>query len=230
MRKVRTKPGVAVAALDGLGQPQEGQQQVQREQAHGNQAELGADVEQGVVRHGQRQRSEGLAGEGVVVELEVPGPDAQQRMVGGQPGGCAPGAEPSRDVLLGDLLLEHQRLLEPLRVAVDHEQRPERGHEPGGHRHLQPAPVREHEEQEPCGEPDERTARKAEQDRRRDESDRAEQERPQQPRSPEQEEHERQRGGEDEGEVVLAACTSGSRAPPSRSGTRSAPVPRRSST
>ena len=47
---------------------------------------------------------------GVVVELEVAGPDAQQRVVGREPGGRAPRAEAGRDVLLGDLLLEHQRL------------------------------------------------------------------------------------------------------------------------
>ena len=80
------------------------------------------------------------------MELEVARPDAQQRMIGREPGGSAPRAEAGRDVLLGDLLLASEGLVEALRVAVDDEQRPDRRHEPGGERHLQTPPVGQHEE------------------------------------------------------------------------------------
>ena len=76
------------------------------------------------MRHGQRGRARAAGRTGRVVDPEVARPDAQQRMVGGEPAGDRPRLEAGRHVLLTRLLLQRERVLEALRVALDDEQRP----------------------------------------------------------------------------------------------------------
>ena len=155
------------------------------------------------MRDRQRQAADRLTGQLVEVELEVAGADAEERVVGHQPAGRAPGVEARGDVLVRDVLLERQRPLEALRVALDDQDHAHRCDRAGRERELPAPPVGQHEEDEAGSESDQRAAREAEHDRRRDETDRAQHEGPQQLRPVEHDEHQRQRGGEHEGEVVL---------------------------
>ena len=155
------------------------------------------------MRNRERQAPDGLAGQLVEVELEVPGPDAEQRVVGHQPTGGAPGLEACGDVLVRNVLLQRQRPLEALRVALDDQDHAHRRDRPGGQRQLPAPPMGEQEEDEAGGKADKGAAREAEQDRRRDETDRTQHKGPQQLRAVQHDEHQRQRGGEHEGEVVL---------------------------
>ena len=157
-------------------------QRYSAKQGHGDQAELGrrrrgsASCATASVCAPSRLAGEARCSRG----RKLPGPDAEQRVVGGEPGRRAPRLEPRRDVLLRDVLLEHQRTVERApgccgsRARSPRPRRPPRRAVTCSRRRSVSTKSRK-----PAAEPDERAAREAEQDRRRDQSDHRRQERPQ---------------------------------------------------
>ena len=71
------------------------------------------------MHHRQRRDTRGRVDVLVVADPEVTGPYADQRIVGGESGGGAPGREARFDVLLRDLFLSVEPRLDAVTTEVD---------------------------------------------------------------------------------------------------------------